>query len=150
MRKPLRDDQELRQRLTARQYKVAVCGATEPPFRNEYCDHWAPGIYVDIISGEPLFISADKFESGCGWPAFSKPITDALLDQLPDDSYGRARIEVRASGSGAHLGHVFQDGPLERGGQRYCINSAALRFIPLEGMEREGYGAWKSLLEAEA
>ncbi len=133
---------ELRERLTPMQYEVAVSGATEPPFENEYFNNFEPGIYVDVISGKPLFISTDKFESGCGWPAFSKPIDAALLTQLPDHSYGRNRTEVRASGSGAHLGHVFEDGPEELGGLRYCINSASLRFIPRDEMERAGYGAF--------
>ena len=131
---------ELRGRLTPMQYEVAVGGATEPPFENEYFGNFEPGIYVDVISGRPLFISTDKFESGCGWPAFSKPIDAALLTQLPDYSYGRTRTEVRASDSGAHLGHVFDDGPEELGGLRYCINSASLRFIPRDKMERAGYG----------
>ena len=131
---------ELRGRLTPMQYEVAVGGATEPPFENEYFGNFEPGIYVDVISGRPLFISTDKFESGCGWPAFSKPIDAALLTQLPDYSYGRTRTEVRASDSGAHLGHVFADGPEELGGLRYCINSASLRFIPRDKMERAGYG----------
>ena len=131
---------ELRGRLTPMQYEVAVGGATEPPFENEYFDNFEPGIYVDVISGRPLFISTDKFESGCGWPAFSKPIDAALLTQLPDYSYGRTRTEVRASDSGAHLGHVFDDGPEELGGLRYCINSASLRFVPRDEMERAGYG----------
>lgn len=133
---------ELRERLTPMQYEVAVGGATEPPFENEYFSNFEPGIYVDVISGKPLFISTDKFESGCGWPAFSKPIDEALLTQLPDRSYGRNRTEVRASDSGAHLGHVFEDGPEELGGLRYCINSASLRFVPRDKMEQEGYGAF--------
>ena len=136
----------LRERLTPLQYEVAVCGATEPPFRNEYYDNFSPGIYVDIISGKPLFVSTDKFESGCGWPAFSKPIDDALIKKLADHSYGRTRTEVRASGSGAHLGHVFNDGKPELGGLRYCINSASLRFVPKADMEREGYGDYLPLL----
>ena len=140
-------DDDLRERLTPMQYEVAVGGATEPPFENEYHDLFERGIYVDIISGEPLFVSTDKFESGCGWPAFSRPIGPAILSELPDDSYGRSRTEVRASGSGAHLGHVFDDGPSEQGGLRYCINSASLRFIPLNEMEREGYGALAPLVK---
>ncbi len=140
-------DNDLRERLTPMQYEVAVGGATEPPFENEYFDSFEPGIYVDIISGKPLFISTDKFESGCGWPAFSKPIDAALLTQLPDHSYGRNRTEVRASGSGAHLGHIFDDGPKELGGLRYCINSASLRFVPRDEMERAGYGEFLPLVK---
>ncbi|MDR0937249.1 MAG: peptide-methionine (R)-S-oxide reductase MsrB [Oscillospiraceae bacterium] len=131
--------EDLREKLTPLQYEVTMNGATEPPFENEYFDNFKEGIYVDIISGTPLFVSSDKFESGCGWPAFAKPVNSALLKNLPDNSFGRRRTEVRAEKSGAHLGHVFSDGPRELGGLRYCINSAALRFIPRENMEREGY-----------
>jgi peptide methionine sulfoxide reductase msrA/msrB len=137
----------LRKRLTPIQYEVAVGGATEPPFENEYYDNFEPGIYVDVISGEPLFVSTDKFESGCGWPAFSKPIDSALVKEFADNSYGRNRTEVRASGSDAHLGHVFNDGLPELGGLRYCINSASLRFIPKADMEREGYGEYLPLVK---
>jgi peptide methionine sulfoxide reductase msrA/msrB len=140
-------DPGLRGRLTPMQYEVAVNGATEPPFSNAYADNFRPGIYVDVVNGAPLFVSADKFESGCGWPAFSKPIDAHLLRTLPDHSYGRERVEVRSSGSGAHLGHVFEDGPVEAGGLRYCINSAALRFVPEEDMEKEGYGAYLPLVQ---
>lgn len=142
-----RFDGDLRQRLTPMQYEVAVSGATEPPFQNEYYDRFEPGIYVDVISGKPLFVSTDKFESGCGWPAFSKPIDDNLLTQLADTSYGRRRTEVRSSDSGAHLGHVFTDGPRELGGLRYCINSASLRFVPRDEMEQAGYGAFLPLVK---
>jgi peptide methionine sulfoxide reductase msrA/msrB len=137
---------KLRERLTPLQYEVAVGGATEPPFENEYFDNFEPGIYVDTINGKPLFVSTDKFESGCGWPAFSKPIDDSLVRELADNSYGRTRTEVRASESDAHLGHVFDDGKPELGGLRYCINSASLRFVPKEEMEREGYGEYLPLL----
>jgi peptide methionine sulfoxide reductase msrA/msrB len=142
----LRND-KLRERLTPMQYEVAVGGATEPPFRNEYFDNFEPGIYVDVISGEPLFVSTDKFESGCGWPAFSKPIDGALVKELADHSYGRERTEVRASESDAHLGHVFDDGPREFGGLRYCINSASLRFVPKADMKSEGYGEYIRLIK---
>jgi peptide methionine sulfoxide reductase msrA/msrB len=143
---PAKPDSDLRKRLTPLQFEVAVNGATEPPFQNEYYDNFRPGIYVDIISGVPLFVSADKFESGCGWPAFAKPIDDALLQTLPDDSYGRTRTEVRSANSGAHLGHVFDDGIPALGGLRYCINSAALRFVPRSDMEREGFGEYLPLV----
>jgi peptide methionine sulfoxide reductase msrA/msrB len=136
----------LRERLTPMQYEVAVGGATEPPFQNEYYDNCAPGIYVDIISGKPLFVSTDKYESGCGWPAFSKPIDIALICEFADNSYGRTRTEVRASESDAHLGHVFDDGIPELGGLRYCINSASLRFVPKADMEHEGYADYISLV----
>jgi peptide methionine sulfoxide reductase msrA/msrB len=145
--KPRRERTEnLHKRLTPMQYEVAVGGATEPPFDNEYFDNFKPGIYVDIVNGVPLFVSTDKFESGCGWPAFAKPIDNALLKTLPDNSYGRQRIEVRSANSDAHLGHVFDDGPSELGGLRYCINSASLRFVPQEEMEREGYGKYIALI----
>ncbi|MDR0863290.1 MAG: peptide-methionine (R)-S-oxide reductase MsrB [Oscillospiraceae bacterium] len=137
----------LREKLTPLQYEVAVSGATEPPFDNEYFDNFEPGIYVDIISGKPLFVSTDKFESGCGWPAFSKPIDASLVRELADNSYGRTRTEVRASESDAHLGHVFDDGKPELGGLRYCINSASLRFVPKADMEREGYGEYLALVK---
>jgi peptide methionine sulfoxide reductase msrA/msrB len=140
-------DNILREKLTPLQYEVAIEGATEPPFKNEYYDNFKPGIYVDIISGKPLFVSTDKFESGCGWPAFAKPIDGALITELPDYSYGRNRTEVRSANSGAHLGHVFADGRQELGGLRYCINSASLRFIPKEEMTREGYGEYLPLVK---
>ncbi len=132
--------EELRRRLTPLQWEVTQNAATERPFDNEYDREFRHGIYVDITDGTPLFVSSDKFDSGCGWPAFSRPIDNSLLSEHTDTSYGRIRTEVRSSHSGAHLGHVFPDGPVEMGGLRYCINSAALRFIPLEKMEAEGYG----------
>ncbi len=138
--------EELRNKLTRLQFEVTQNAATEPPFQNEYADTFQPGIYVDITSGEPLFVSTDKFESGCGWPSFSKPITPDLIAEFQDNSYGRSRIEVRSGRSDAHLGHVFEDGPKELGGLRYCINSAALRFIAEEDMEAEGYGHLLRLL----
>ena len=140
-------DEELKARLTGMQYAVTQQKATEPAFRNEYDHEFREGIYCDITTGEPLFISADKYDSGCGWPAFSRPIDSALIAEHEDRSYGMVRTEVTAAGSGAHLGHVFNDGPASTGGLRYCINSASLRFIPKEEMEAEGYGDYLYLLE---
>ena len=140
-------DAELKARLTGVQYAVTQEKATEPPFRNEYDHEFREGIYCDITTGEPLFISADKYDSGCGWPAFSRPIDSALIAEHEDRSHGMVRTEVTAATSGAHLGHVFNDGPAATGGLRYCINSASLRFIPKEDMEREGYGDYLYLLE---
>jgi peptide methionine sulfoxide reductase msrA/msrB len=134
------------EQLTPLQYEVTQHSATEPPFANEYYDTFECGIYVDVITGEPLFISADKFESGCGWPSFSKPIDRVLVAESLDRSLGMLRTEVRAAGSNAHLGHVFTDGPEDRGGLRYCINSASLRFVPERDMEAQGYGALLGLL----
>lgn len=121
--------------LTPLQYQVTQNGATETPFNNEYNDNFKEGVYVDIISGTPLFISTDKFESGCGWPAFSKPINEDLLLHNEDTSHGMIRTEVKSSNTNSHLGHVFNDGPKELGGLRYCINSASLKFIPLEELK---------------
>lgn len=137
---PLPEEEVLRKTLTQAQYEVTQNSATEPPFRNEYHNHFKPGIYVDITTGEPLFASTDKFESGCGWPSFSKPIDPNVIREKTDHSHGMMRTEVRSRAGNAHLGHVFDDGPRASGGQRYCTNSASLRFIPKEDMEREGYG----------
>ncbi|MCA1370854.1 peptide-methionine (R)-S-oxide reductase MsrB [Bradyrhizobium sp. BRP14] len=134
-------------KLTPEQYRVTQQNGTERPFTGEYNDNKRPGIYVDIVSGEPLFASADKFDSGCGWPSFTKPIVPANVKELRDDSYGMTRTEVRSAHGDSHLGHVFPDGPRDRGGLRYCINSAALRFIPREEMEAEGYGAYINQVE---
>ena len=135
------------QRLTAEQYRVTQQNATERPGTGEYLDNHEPGIYVDVVSGEPLFASADKFESGCGWPSFTKPIEPANVKELNDASYGMVRTEVRSSHGDSHLGHVFADGPRDRGGLRYCINSASLRFVHRDDMEREGYGAYLDQVE---
>lgn len=140
-------DAELKARLTGMQYAVTQEKATERPFFNEYDHEFREGIYCDITTGEPLFISADKYDSGCGWPAFSRPIDAALIAEHEDLSHGMVRTEVTAANSGAHLGHVFDDGPAATGGLRYCINSASLRFIPKEDMEEEGYGDYLYLLE---
>lgn len=137
---PAPDASELRETLTPLQYEVTQRSATEPPFRNEFHGTFKPGIYVDVTTGEPLFSSTDKFESGCGWPSFSKPIDPNVVREKRDASHGMLRTEVRSRSGDAHLGHVFTDGPAKSGGLRYCINSASLRFIPKENMEREGYG----------
>lgn len=143
------DDAALREELTPLQYQVTQENATEPAFHNEYDTLFEPGIYVDITTGQPLFVSTDKFDSGCGWPAFSKPIDDSAVTNHSDTSYGMRRTEVRSGVGDAHLGHVFEDGPAEAGGLRYCINSASLRFVPKADMAKEGYEAYLSLLEAE-
>lgn len=142
-------DAELRQKLTPLQYEVTQNAATERPYMNEYNKEFRPGIYVDIATGEPLFLSTDKFESGCGWPAFSKPISDELIKEYVDTSHGMNRIEVRSKTGNSHLGHVFNDGPKSSGGLRYCINSASLRFVPLADMQKEGYGDLIPLVKAQ-
>ena len=134
-------------RLTPEQFRVTQHSGTEAPGTGEYLDNKHPGIYVDIVSGEPLFASSDKFESGCGWPSFTKPIEPAHVSELRDTSHGMTRIEVRSTHGDSHLGHVFPDGPPERGGLRYCINSASLRFIPREEMDAQGYGAYLDQVE---
>ena len=133
-------DAELRKKLTPLQYEVTQNAATERPYSNEYDREFRPGIYVDIVTGEPLFLSTDKYESGCGWPAFSKPISQDVVKGYRDLSHGMNRIEVRSANGDSHLGHVFNDGPADKGGLRYCINSASLKFIPLADMQKEGYG----------
>lgn len=133
--------------LNPMQYAVTQQNATEPPFDNEYWDKDEPGIYVDVTNGEPLFLSTDKFQSGCGWPSFSKPVSDKAVSEREDLSHGMNRTEVRNAGGSSHLGHVFPDGPRSRGGLRYCINSASLRFVPLSKMKEEGYGEFIPLIE---
>jgi len=133
--------------LSPEQYRVTQQGATEAPGTGEYLDNDEPGIYVDVVSGEPLFASSAKFDSGCGWPSFSKPIEPANVSELKDRSHGMIRTEVRSTHGDSHLGHVFDDGPEELGGLRYCINSASLRFIHRDDMEAEGYGAYLSQVE---
>lgn len=137
----------LKEKLTAEQYNVTQENGTERPFQNEYWNETREGIYVDITTGEPLFISTDKFESGCGWPSFSKPITKKLIDEKLDKSQGMTRVEVRSKTGDAHLGHVFTDGPEDKGGLRYCINSASLKFIPKADMQKKGYGEYIPLLD---
>ena len=137
---PKPSDAELKQKLTALQYDVTQGKHTERSFSNEYWDNFAPGIYVDITTGEPLFSSKDKFESGCGWPSFTKPIAAEVAEYQRDNSFNMTRIEVLSRSGHAHLGHVFDDGPRDKGGLRYCINSASIKFIPLGEMEKQGYG----------
>ena len=137
---PKPSDAELKQKLTALQYDVTQGKHTERSFSNEYWDNFSPGIYVDITTGEPLFSSKDKFESGCGWPSFTKPIAAEVAEYQRDNSFNMTRIEVLSRSGHAHLGHVFDDGPRDKGGLRYCINSASIKFIPLDEMEKQGYG----------
>lgn len=138
---------ELKKELSPLQYAVTMENGTEPPYNNEYNQEKRAGIYVDITTGEPMFSSRDKYDSTCGWPSFTKPLDDSVLREKRDLSHGMIRTEVRSRVGDAHLGHVFNDGPREKGGLRYCINSAALRFIPREEMEKEGYGKYLYLLE---
>ncbi len=138
---------ELKKKLTPEQYHVTQQCGTEPPFRNEYWDNHRAGIYVDVVSGEPLFTSLDKFDSGSGWPSFTKPIENGHVTEKTDSAFGMERTEVRSDKSDSHLGHVFDDGPTDKGGLRYCINSAALRFIPVEKLKEEGYGQFLPLFE---
>jgi peptide-methionine (R)-S-oxide reductase len=140
-------DPEAVSQLTPEQYRVTQQGGTERPFQNEYRDNKKPGLYVDVVSGEPLFASVNKFDSSCGWPSFTKPIEPENVIENVDTSHGITRTEVRSTHGGSHLGHVFPDGPPEGGGLRYCINSASLGFIPLNQLEGEGYGDYIRLFD---
>jgi peptide-methionine (R)-S-oxide reductase len=144
-----RKNPEALSRLTPEQYRVTQRAATERPFTNEYWNNKEPGIYVDIVSGEPLFASTDKFDSNTGWPSFTKPIDRDNVVENTDTSYGMIQTEVRSTHGDSHLGHVFPDGPPDAGGLRYCINSASLRFIPLDELEGEGYGKYRKLVESQ-
>ncbi|NLK00744.1 MAG: peptide-methionine (R)-S-oxide reductase MsrB [Clostridia bacterium] len=140
--------EELKKRLSPIQYRVTQEDDTEPPFQNEYWDNEKPGIYVDIVTGQPLFTSLDKFDAGCGWPSFTKPVDDDLITEKEDTSLNRVRTEVRSKLGDSHLGHVFEDGP-EPTGLRYCINSAAVKFIPMEDLKKEGYGDYLKLFDKQ-
>lgn len=133
--------------LTPEQYRVTQQSGTEMPGTGEYLYNKEPGIYVDVVSGEPLFASSDKYESGCGWPSFTKPIADEYINEISDSSHGMQRTEVRSTYGDSHLGHVFEDGPRDRGGLRYCINGASLRFVHRDDMEAEGYGEYLDQVE---
>lgn len=136
-------------RLSPEQYRVTQREGTERPFENAYWDNKQPGIYVDVVSGEPLFTSLDKFDSGCGWPSFTRPVEAENVVEQQDSSHGMTRTEVRSTHGDSHLGHVFHDGPPEAGGLRYCINSASLRFVPLNQLESEGYGSYRKLFQSK-
>ena len=144
-----RRNPEALSRLSPEQYRVTQRGGTERPFENEYWDNKEPGIYVDVVSGEPLFASTDKFESNSGWPSFTKPIDSDNVVENTDTSHGMERTEVRSTHGDSHLGHVFPHGPRDAGDLRYCINSASLRFIPLDELESEGYGQYRKLFESQ-
>lgn len=140
-------DQDAISRLSPEQYEVTQRNGTERPFRNAYWNNKEQGLYVDIVSGEPLFTSMDKFDSGCGWPSFTKPLDESNVVENRDATHGMIRTEVRSRAADSHLGHVFPDGPRETGGLRYCINSASLRFIPVDELEGEGYGSYRNLFQ---
>lgn len=144
---PYKKSSEAIAALNAEQYRVTQENGTERPWTGELLENTAPGIYVDVVSGEPLFASADKFDSGCGWPSFSKPIEAIHVNELTDDTHGMVRTEVRSAHGDSHLGHVFNDGPVAQGGLRYCINSASLKFIHRDNMVAEGYEAYLSQVE---
>lgn len=141
------EENEIKQKLTKEQYDVTQKNNTESPFQNEYWNNKEKGIYVDIVTGMPLFVSSDKYDSGCGWPSFTKPIDKNAIIYKRDTSHGMERTEVRSKNAESHLGHVFTDGPIEEGGLRYCINSASLKFIPLSQMEDNGYGDYIKLID---
>ncbi|MDH5721727.1 MAG: peptide-methionine (R)-S-oxide reductase MsrB [Alphaproteobacteria bacterium] len=145
MSEPMKEQDEMKKELSPMQYHVTQEGGTEAPFQNEYWDNHEEGIYVDVVSGEPLFSSTDKFDSGSGWPSFTKPIENKSVTEKEDRALFMIRTEVRSSQADSHLGHVFEDGPKDKGGLRYCINSASLRFIQKADMEKEGYGSYLSL-----
>ena len=142
-----RKNPEVISRLSPEQYEVTQCNGTERPFKNAYWDNKESGLYVDVVSGEPLFTSMDKFDSDCGWPSFTKPVEEENVVENRDTSHGMIRTEVRSSSGDSHLGHVFPDGPREAGGLRYCINSASLRFIPVDQLESEGYESYRKLFQ---
>ena len=145
-----RKDPEAVAQLTPEQYEVTQQCGTEPAFRNEFWNNHEPGLYVDVVSGEPLFASVNKFDSGTGWPSFTVPVEPGNVVEHQDRSYGMVRTEVRSAHGDSHLGHVFPDGPRAEGGLRYCINSAALRFVPVDDLEKEGYGEYRKLIEGSA
>jgi len=147
MNQPKKSKEELKSLLTAEQFYVTQNCGTEPPFHNEYWDNHEPGIYVDVITGEALFCSLDKYDSGSGWPSFTKPISESRVIEKIDERHGMVRTEVLSSSSEAHLGHVFNDGPIEDGGLRFCINSASLKFIHKNELEKSGYGDYLVLFE---
>lgn len=140
-------DDQIKKSLSDTQYKVTQQCGTEAPFANEYWNNHERGIYVDIVTGEPLFLSTDKFDSGTGWPSFTRPIADSAITEKKDQTHGMTRTEARSRIGDSHLGHIFEDGPKDKGGLRYCMNSASLRFIPLEDMEAKGYGEYIPLIK---
>ena len=142
-------DEELKAKLSPLQYEVTQKGKTETPFKNEYWDNHQAGLYVDVATGEPLFSSTDKFDSGTGWPSFSKPVEPKAVVEKTDSTFGMSRTEVVSSAGSSHLGHVFDDGPKQSGGMRYCVNSAALKFIPADKLEAEGYGKYMPLFSSD-
>lgn len=147
--KPYKKDPAAIKSLTQEQHRVTQENGTEAPGSGGYLGNREPGIYVDIVSGEPLFASSEKFESGCGWPSFTRPIDDSHINELTDSTHGMSRTEVRSNYGDSHLGHVFTDGPQDRGGLRYCINSASLRFIHVDDMEREGYADYVKQIDRQ-